>query len=116
MNSSTATRIRRRFWTKVVVLNLLVLTVLVAVASLVRDDWFERHKFAVVILGIAGLVSFIAVGAAWRFNEPCPSCGWNLNQSKEPSGWPVAFVPSICPNCGMDLEKPQQERHPTSRA
>jgi hypothetical protein len=74
--------------------------------ALVMDkfDLFSS-KFVQVLFGIGGMVSVIA-WAFWKISVPCPRCGWNLYLSKErfPAG--VIYVPSICPNCGLDLETP----------
>lgn len=82
--------------------------VLMIAAALLHD---RVSVFVGAVLWICGAISFLAIGATWRFSEPCPYCRWNINIRKN---FQLAlFVPSICPNCGADLEVVPGETHGT---
>ena len=99
-SAAPAPRVRRRFWTKVVVLYLWIgaLTTLV-----VMFESTPPNRFVAVLLAIAAVISVIVLGAVWRFREPCPRCAWNLNLTNKPYLKPAISVPSSCPNYGLDL-------------
>jgi hypothetical protein len=69
------------------------------------SDWLPAHQFVAVLLAIAGMASFIAIGATRRFKEPCSNRGWNIKLAKQPHLRPSAVVLSVCPHCGADLER-----------
>jgi len=62
-------------------------------------------------LGVA-IVAIIATCSLgfWGFSVRCPRCGWNVNLRKSTMPQLAAVVPSVCPNCGLDLESPPDSK------
>jgi len=100
-SDAPAVRARREFWTKLIVVYLYAAAVIAFAA--VFENWLSAHKFVGALLAITAVACFFVIGVVWRFNVPCPRCGWNINLKKNPPGWPAITVPSFCPNCGEGL-------------
>jgi hypothetical protein len=76
------------------------LAVLIVSLALVFD-WLgllvtKRNQIVFVVATVAGWGSFM-IWNAMTWLVCCPQCGWNIML--------VAFTPSECPNCGLDLER-----------
>jgi hypothetical protein len=67
------------------------------------EGWLVTHKFASAVLALIAVIGIFVIGVVWRFNVPCPRCGWNINLKKDPPGWPAITIPASCPNCAEDL-------------
>jgi hypothetical protein len=61
-------------------------------------------KFGQLLYGLVFLGSTIFWGL-WKRSVPCPRCGWNIYM-KPNSMFLALEIPSACPNCGLDLERP----------
>ena len=107
-SDAPAVRARRDSWIKIIVVYLWIAAVIGVVVLF--EDWFASHTFAAVLFTSLAFISAVAFGATWRFNVPCPRCKWNINLAKEPSWALPLFVPSTCPNCGLDLTVSRTER------
>jgi hypothetical protein len=78
---------------------------LVIFAAIADSFGLLSAKFVQILFMIIALASTMAWGF-WRFSAPCPRCGWNLYFKKPEFPMMAVTIPSICPNCGLDLEKP----------
>jgi hypothetical protein len=97
-----ARRIRRLKYFGVIPYCLLFLGVGIVVDA---NGYFAFKSVQIAFAAIFAL-AIIALGL-WRMRIPCPRCGWNIYLRKDSSILLLATrVPSICPSCGLDLEKP----------
>jgi len=113
-SQAPAAGIRRRFWIKVAVVYAWIGVLLVL--GFMLERFLETNRLAAVLFGIIASASVIMLGVCWRFREPCPRCGWNLNLTNKPYLQPAIWVPSSCPNCGLDLRSEAAGRSPTPTA
>ncbi len=61
----------------------------------------ESNQYIFIIFfGVCSLAFML-----WNYKVPCPRCGWNINQRKPEVLLHATSVPSLCPNCSLDLER-----------
>jgi predicted RNA-binding Zn-ribbon protein involved in translation (DUF1610 family) len=77
---------------------------LVIVLIFDHAGWFASKSVQIVFSAVI-MLSILSLGA-WKSNVPCPRCGWNIYFRKTKFRLLATYVPSSCPNCGLDLEKP----------
>lgn len=98
-----AVKLRRAL--RIRLLSLISLMLLFVGSALVIDHYgVFRHTAAQVIFAAVFAGSILALGL-WKSRAPCPNCGWNIRFRKTSFPMVAAQVPSVCPNCGLDLEK-----------
>ena len=74
------------------------------------------HKLfqAVYAVTIASLFIGIGIWMGVRKNTVlCPRCGWNVF-FKKPMPMVATVIPSVCPNCGLDLENRYEPKDRTN--
>jgi hypothetical protein len=108
-SGAPAVRARRYFRLKLAAVYLWA-AVLIGVAVLFESLGLLSDIFSQVLFFIVFATSAIVLGVAWKFSVPCPRCGWNIYLTNKPWLRPAVRVPSLCPNCGLDLERSGEPR------
>jgi hypothetical protein len=98
---------RRMRLQRILTASLLAAAVMI-VSLIAAQAGFLDHKFVQAVYMIACLSLFCGLGVWFGLRKnfvPCPRCGWNIFFTKT---MPIlaARIPSSCPNCGLDLERP----------
>jgi len=106
---------RRHFRWKIVLSLVATLPLIGTIAILER---LLETKIVVVIISLGIGLSYIAFFGSWKEKAPCPRCGWDINRKKQGYPFMATFIPSNCPDCHLDLERPYQSEkaspHPDS--
>jgi predicted RNA-binding Zn-ribbon protein involved in translation (DUF1610 family) len=99
-----ARRIRRQRW----LIGSLLMAILLA-ASIVTGQFnlfsYKLYRVFFVALWVGSFFGFVIWMTLSKSTALCPRCGWNIFYRK-PMPLTAINVPSVCPNCGLDLEHP----------
>jgi predicted RNA-binding Zn-ribbon protein involved in translation (DUF1610 family) len=83
--------------------------VILLAASIVTGHFnlFSYRLYRVFFVGlwVCSFFGFVIWMTLSKNTVLCPRCGWNIFYRK-PMPLTAVTVPSICPNCGLDLEHP----------
>jgi hypothetical protein len=101
------TRARRMFRQRTLVGMLFTAAFLILTIIFTQLGLLDRKFFQVLYsILVASLFIGLGIWIGLRKNTVlCPRCGWNIF-FKKPMPMLAICIPSHCPNCGLDLERP----------
>jgi hypothetical protein len=96
---------------------MLFLMGLAIIVGVLRLDSYRPILISLIAIWVCSWFAFMIWNALQYNYVPCPRCRSNIFLRKSIIPMMVFNIPSVCPNCGLDLEHPYSpENTPTKQS